>query len=169
MQAAPADNTAPVWVTLSPSDDSEVDPSSKLEIVFSEEVQAGTGDITITVNGAAQTVGVKTAAVKINTEKVTIDVANFPAGAAVSVVVPEGAFVDKAGNAFAGFAAGAWNFTTSPAPEPTDNTVPAVASLSPDDDATEVAENASYRSPSAKKLKPGAATLPSRSMVPLRQ
>ncbi len=142
MQAAPADDTAPVWVNLSPADDTEVEPSSKPEIGFSEEVQAGTGDITITVNGTAQTVGVRTAAVKINKEKVTIEVGDFPAGATVSVVVPEGAFVDKAGNAFAGFAAGEWNFTTLGAPAPTDNAPPVVAGLSPGDDATEVAQNA---------------------------
>ncbi|HEX8528844.1 MAG TPA: Ig-like domain-containing protein, partial [Cytophagales bacterium] len=138
VQPAPADETAPVWVNLSPSDDSEVDASSKLEIVFSEEVRAGTGNITITVNGTAQTVDVTTNAVKINKEKVTIDAAAFPEGAMVSVVVPVGAFEDLAGNAFAGFAAGAWNFTTSP---PADNTAPAVISLSPQNGATEVAGN----------------------------
>jgi hypothetical protein len=73
---------------------------------------AATGNITITVNGVAQTVDVTTNAIKVNKEKVTIDAARFPEGATVSVQVPAGAFKDKAGNNFTGLAASAWTFTT---------------------------------------------------------
>jgi hypothetical protein len=126
--------TAPSVADLSPDDEAnEVAENAKLEITFSEEVQVGSGDITITVNGTVQTVGVRTAAVKINKEKVTIEAgANFPAGATVSVAVPAGAFEDAAGNDFGGLTAGSWNFTVKPAPTPTDNTAPLVADLSPD-------------------------------------
>jgi methionine-rich copper-binding protein CopC len=117
---------------LSPADEATgVAENTKLEITFSEEVRAGNGNITITVNGTPQTVDVTTNAVKINKEKVTIDAANFPQGATVSILVPAGSFGDLAGNDFAGLAAGGWNFTVKPAPTPTDNTPPAVAGLSP--------------------------------------
>jgi methionine-rich copper-binding protein CopC len=70
---APTDVTAPIVSGLSPADEAtQVAENAKLEITFSEEVQAGSGDITITVNGTPQTVGVTTNAVKINKEKVTI-------------------------------------------------------------------------------------------------
>jgi methionine-rich copper-binding protein CopC len=116
------------------------DENAKMEITFSEEVRAGNGNITITVNGTVQTVDVTTNAVKINKEKVTIDAAaNFPEGAEVSVVVPAGAFEDIAANDFAGLAAGSWNFTVKPAPTPTDNTPPVVAGLTPANGATNVA------------------------------
>jgi methionine-rich copper-binding protein CopC len=140
----PTDNTAPVVSGLSPADEATgVAENTKLEITFSEEVRAGNGNITITVNGTVQTVDVTTNAVKINKEKVTIDAAaNFPEGAEVSVVVPAGAFEDQAGNDFAGLAAGGWNFTVKPAPTPTDNTPPVVASLEPPHNATNVPVNA---------------------------
>jgi methionine-rich copper-binding protein CopC len=97
----PTDNTAPVVSGLSPADESTgVAENAKLEITFSEEVKAGNGNVTITVNGTPQTVDVTTNAVKINKEKVTIDAANFPEGAAVSVQIPAGAFEDIAGNDF---------------------------------------------------------------------
>jgi methionine-rich copper-binding protein CopC len=137
---APVDNTAPVVSGLSPADEATgVAENTKLEITFSEEVRAGNGNITITVNGTPQTVDVTTNAVKINKEKVTIDAANFPQGATVSILVPAGSFGDLAGNDFAGLAAGGWNFTVKPAPTPTDNTPPAVAGLSPANGATNVA------------------------------
>jgi methionine-rich copper-binding protein CopC len=111
-----------------------------LEITFSEEVKAGTGNITITVNGTPQTVDVTTNAVKINKEKVTIDAsANFPASAEVSIVVPAGAFEDQAGNDFAGLAAGSWNFTVKP---PIDNRPPVITAREPANNANDVAVNA---------------------------
>jgi hypothetical protein len=48
--------TAPTVAGLSPDDEADqVAENAKLEITFSEEVQAGSGDITITVNGTPQT------------------------------------------------------------------------------------------------------------------
>jgi methionine-rich copper-binding protein CopC len=138
----PADNTAPVVMGISPTPGTnEIIESTKLELTFSEEVRAGTGNITINVNGTAQMVGVRSSAVTINKDKVIIDPgANFPAGAAVSVVIPGGAFVDAAGNGFAGIAAGDWTFTISP--PPADKAAPVVSALSPADGATEAAEDA---------------------------
>jgi methionine-rich copper-binding protein CopC len=139
---APTDNTAPIVSELSPKDDeTDVAENAKLELTFSEEVVAATGNITITVNGTPQTVDVTTNAVKVNKEKVTIDAANFPEGATVSVQVPAGSFKDKAGNNFAGLAAGSWNFTVKPAAGPVDNTPPVVAGLSPASGATGVPAN----------------------------
>jgi methionine-rich copper-binding protein CopC len=72
----PTDNTAPVVSGLSPADEATgAAENAKMEITFSEEVRAVTGNITITVNGTPQTVDVTTNAVKVNKEKVTIDAA----------------------------------------------------------------------------------------------
>jgi methionine-rich copper-binding protein CopC len=141
---APTDETAPTVAGLSPDDEAtQVAGNAKLEITFSEEVRAGSGDITITVNGTPQTLDVTTNAVKINKEKVTIEAgANFPAGATVSVVVPAGAFEDAAGNDFGGLAAGSWNFTVKPAPTPADNTPPVITAREPANNADDVAVNA---------------------------
>jgi hypothetical protein len=94
--AATTDNTAPTVAGLSPADEATgAAENAKMEITFSEEVRAVTGNITITVNGTPQTVDVTTNAVKINKEKVIIDPSgDFPEGAEVSVVVPAGAFED---------------------------------------------------------------------------
>jgi methionine-rich copper-binding protein CopC len=134
----------PRFAGLSPDDEAtQVAENAKLEITFSEEVRAGSGDITITVNGTPQTLDVTTNAVKINKEKVTIEAgANFPAGATVSVVVPAGAFEDAAGNDFGGLAAGSWNFTVKPAPTPADNTPPVITAREPANNADDVAVNA---------------------------
>jgi methionine-rich copper-binding protein CopC len=141
---APDDNTAPTVAGLSPADDATgIAENAKLELTFSEEVVAATGNITITVNGTPQTVDVTTNAVKVNKEKVTIDAANFPEGATVSVAIPAGAFKDKAGNNFAGLAASAWNFTVKPAPGPVDSTPPTIAALSPANNANNVAATTS--------------------------
>jgi hypothetical protein len=59
--AEPADEMAPTLVSLSPDDEAtQVAENAKLEITFSEEVKAVTGNITITVNGTPQTVDVTT-------------------------------------------------------------------------------------------------------------
>jgi methionine-rich copper-binding protein CopC len=158
---APTDVTAPAIADLSPADEAtQVAENAKLEITFSEEVQAGSGDITITVNGTVQTVGVTTNAVKINKEKVTIEAgANFPAGAAVSVVVPVGAFEDQVGNDFAGLAAGSWNFTVKPAPVPVDDAPPVVALLEPAHSATDVPVNANLVITFDENVEKGAGTI----------
>jgi hypothetical protein len=56
---------------------------------------------------------------------------NFPAGAAVHVLVPAGAFRDRANLPFAGIAeATGWNFTVKAADQPADTTPPVVTALS---------------------------------------
>jgi methionine-rich copper-binding protein CopC len=127
---------------LSPADNATgIAENAKLELTFSEEVVAATGNITITVNGTPQTVDVTTNAVKVNKEKVTIDAAAFPEGATVSVQVPAGAFKDKAGNNFAGLAASAWNFTVKPAATPGDKTPPVITARQPANNENDVPVN----------------------------
>jgi hypothetical protein len=109
--------------------------TNSLEITFDENINKGSGNITLTGTGVAQSIGVGTNAVKVAGRKVTIDLTQtLPHATAISVTVTAGAFEDGTGNDFAGIAAGGWTFTTIDAPAPTDVTAPVVSGLSPDDE-----------------------------------
>jgi methionine-rich copper-binding protein CopC len=140
---APVDNTAPTVAELTPANGVTNIPVStnSLQITFNENINKGTGNITITGTGFTKTV--VASETKVAGRKATIDLDQpFPYATAISVAVPQGAFTDETGNAFTGLAASAWTFTTVDAPAPTDNTAPVVSGLSPADNATGVAENA---------------------------
>ncbi len=129
----PTDVTAPVATAFTPADkEVRVPAEAKLTIAFNEPVKAGTGAITLTVNGIAQTVA--SAAIAVNDKTVTITPAQpFPSGASVSVQIPAGTFVDLAGIPFAGIPA--WTFTVL------DFVAPTTASVIPANGATGVAVN----------------------------
>ncbi len=114
------DVTPPALVSSNPADNATgVATSADIVLTFNDTVQAGTGDITIT-NGAGDvrtiTVGSADAdgTVTFNGSTATINLAtDLAAGTAYDVIVSSGAIQDDAGNAFAGIAADALDFTTA--------------------------------------------------------
>ncbi|QHT71577.1 Ig-like domain-containing protein [Rhodocytophaga rosea] len=130
------DTTSPAITTLAPADNSTgVAIDADLVLTFTENIQAGTGNIIINQGTTSQTIAVTDAAVSIADNVVTIDPSDFPNSASVSITIPEGAFTDEAGNEFAGIAASEWRFTTQ---APADNQPPTVTSYAPLDNATGV-------------------------------
>ncbi|MBF0382322.1 MAG: DUF4347 domain-containing protein [Magnetococcales bacterium] len=123
-----ADTVAPTIATLSPADDtSKVNVTSDLVITFSEEVNKGSGNITImkadgssyeTISvGSGQITGEGTDTITINPSSSLSD------GTTFYILIDSGAFVDFANNNFAGLSTGdGWSFTTLattiPEPEP---------------------------------------------------
>lgn len=112
------DTTAPTMQTLSPADDSTgVAVSTNLVISFDENVQKGTGNITIHLasdDSVVQTIDVTDAAITVSGAGVIIDPpSDLAASTAYYVNIPSGAIEDISGNDYAGFAdATTWNFTT---------------------------------------------------------
>jgi hypothetical protein len=137
----PTDNTPPAVAGLSPANGATnvAISTNSLEITFDENINKGTGNITVSGTGFTQTIDVTTNAVKVNGKKATIDLSQtLPFATAISVAVPQGAFEDETGKDFAGLAASAWTFTTIDAPTPP-TTRSRCFGLSPADEATAVA------------------------------
>ncbi len=117
------DVSAPVLLSSNPADNAaNVATSTDIVLSFDEAVQAGSGEITIT-DGASdvRTITIGSAdpdgSVTFNGTTATIDLAaGLAAGTAYDVIVSPGAIQDAAGNAFAGIAADALDFTTAPPP-----------------------------------------------------
>jgi len=112
--------------------------NTNLVIGFDEPVQKGAGTVTIkrsSDGSTVETISVTGTQVTISGATATIDPTDpFLESTGYYVEVATGAFLDLAGNAFGGVHGGAtWNFTTG------DFTPPALTTLSPPDDATEVA------------------------------
>jgi methionine-rich copper-binding protein CopC len=142
---AQEDITPPIVANLSPADEAiEVDPTSNLVVTFSEPIQkAATGSITIYQGTTVvQTLPITDAAITIAENVLTINPPqNLPENATLSVQISADATIDLAGNAYAGITDNTtWNFTTAAGSE--DTTPPTVITLSPADEAAEVAVNA---------------------------
>ncbi|RAP73950.1 Ig-like domain-containing protein [Paenibacillus montanisoli] len=133
------DKAAPVLSTgpnaLRPVNGLAADIGTALTMAFSEPVFAASGTITVTnINQPAdvQSVSVNSTGVTGSGSANGTIVVNLPStlkgNSTYEVVVPNGAFQDAAGNAFAGIAPSRWRFTTSSPPlgaavfEPADNT-----------------------------------------------
>ncbi|MDO1446700.1 Ig-like domain-containing protein, partial [Rhodocytophaga aerolata] len=138
--AQPEDTTPPTVTTLSPADEaSGVAIDANLALTFVEAVEKGAGTITITAGTQVQTINVTDAAVSVDGTIVTINPADLPYNSSVVVQLSAGAFVDAAGNAYAGITDNtSWNFTTV---GEDDTTPPTVSVYSPANNATEVATN----------------------------
>ena len=111
-----ATDAAPTVTTYSPSDNATgISASTNLSLTFSEAVQKGTGNILIREGATiTQTIAVTDASVTVSGSTVTIDPANFTAGAAVNVQMPSGVIKDLANNNYAGIAdATTWNFAVA--------------------------------------------------------
>lgn len=111
------DVNAPGVSTYNPSDNaSSVVINSNLVLTFNENVQKGTGNITIhkiSDNSIVQTIDVQDLAVSISNNVVTINPADFAYGTRYYVNIPSGAIQDMAGNNYAGISNNStWNFTT---------------------------------------------------------
>ena len=136
------DTTPPTIATLSPADNATaVVISNNLQVTFNENVQKGTtGNIVIkksSDNSVVETIAVTSAQVTVSGSTVTInptsDLAN---STGYYVEIDAGAIKDSANNNFAGITgSNTWNFTTASAG---DTTAPAIATLSPADNATAV-------------------------------
>jgi methionine-rich copper-binding protein CopC/photosystem II stability/assembly factor-like uncharacterized protein len=109
-----SDTTPPVAVSFSPADNASlVQANTNLEIVFSENVQKGSGTISIYQGNTSQTMDINSPDLLINGARVLINPpADFLFGSAVYVLIQEGAIKDLANNSYAGIAdPGGWNFT----------------------------------------------------------
>ncbi len=136
-----ADVTAPVVSSLSPANGAAgVSPNGNLVMSFNEPVKKGAGSIVIRQgNTVLHTIAVTGTGVSVAGSVVIIDPpAALPSGATLNVQMPAGAFLDPANNAFAGIAGTTtWAFAVA------DLAAPAVTALSPANNATDVAVNAS--------------------------
>lgn len=113
-----ADKQPPKVVALQPpSSGGQVAVTAKLEIVFDEDVYKGFGNIVVftdTLGGILASLPVTSEYISIQKNVVIISVpGNFPACASISVQIAGSAFVDNAGNPFAGLGAGSWTFKTA--------------------------------------------------------
>ena len=113
------DVTPPTVTTLVPADNATAVTSNNLQITFDEDVQKGTGNISVyktSDNSLVGTVDVTNSAVTISGATVSIPLSSFfvlPSNTEVYVQIPNTAFTDLASNAYAGIAdTTSWSFTT---------------------------------------------------------
>ena len=115
LQASTLDRQAPTLTTHTPADDgTQVDAAADLVLTFSEAVFAGNGSIRIVDANGSLLREIRAADAVITGASVAVDPgAHLPAGSSLHVNIDAGAFVDAAGNAYAGlFGSTAWNFDT---------------------------------------------------------
>jgi methionine-rich copper-binding protein CopC len=117
-------SAAPPTVTgLSPADNAiDVLPSTNLVMTFSENVQAGTGNITIkksSDNSTVQTISITNPAVNFSGNQVTINPpSDLLASTSYYINIASTTITDASGNAYAGILdSSSWNFTTAGYPE----------------------------------------------------
>ena len=111
------DATAAQLQSFSPADDATaVNPAANIVLTFDEAVVAGSGYVQIWTDGSLwRSIDVTSSEVAISGTQVVINPAiDLPASTSVDVMIDAGAFVDVAGNAFAGINdASRYNFTTA--------------------------------------------------------
>jgi predicted extracellular nuclease/methionine-rich copper-binding protein CopC len=115
---AVADTVAPTLSSSSPADNAtSVAANANIVLTFSEVVKAGTGSITLTgTDGDVRSIDVNDPQVTISGSTVTINpTADLHAGVAYDVTLASGVITDLAGNAFAGIAQDALDFTVAAA------------------------------------------------------
>ncbi len=139
---AGADTTDPTVSTLSPADNATgVAINANLVIEFDEPVNVGTGNITIkktSDNSTVQTIDVTSGLVTgTGTTTITINPSDLANSTEYYVLIDATCFDDAAGNSYAGISSTtAWSFTTV-----AETTNPTVSTLSPLDNAVDVAVN----------------------------
>ena len=117
------DTTPPTASETNPvAGTSGVSPTDDLTIRFSEQVQLGTGNITIhraSDGSVVQTIIVDGGAVTIVGTEVTIDIDDLAFDTSYYVNVATGAFADLSGNPYPGITGSTtWAFTTGSPPQP---------------------------------------------------
>ncbi len=115
------DVTPPTVSTLTPADNAtNVNISTNLQVVFSEPIAKGTGNILIkklSDNSTVQTIDVMNAAVSVAGSTATIAINALTNSTDYYIEIASGAFTDIALNNFAGISGNStWNFTTAPVP-----------------------------------------------------
>jgi methionine-rich copper-binding protein CopC len=116
----PSDTVAPTLVSSNPADNAtNVALTPQIQLQFSETVKAGTGNIVIhkmSDGSAVATIAVTdTSQVSVNTYTFITPKSGFEAATGYYVTIDAGAFVDLAGNPFAGISSPtALNFLTAP-------------------------------------------------------
>ncbi len=154
------DTQAPSLESLSPADDGvDVATNANLALTFDEDVQAGTGNITIHLaadDSVVDTIDVTGGLVTVAGRTVKIDPSlNLAASTAFYVNVAAGAIRDTAGNDFAGILdTTTWSFTTGTGD---DVTAPTVDTLNPADDAGSVAPDSNLELAFDEAVQKGAA------------
>lgn len=113
-----ADTTAPVVISSSPIDGATMVPvASNLALNFSEQVNLGSGTITISDNaGDTRTIAIgDSSQVTLSGQTLTINpAADLKPGSTYQVSLSAGAVVDKSGNPFSDSDANPVEFTTTP-------------------------------------------------------
>ncbi|MBM9518911.1 Ig-like domain-containing protein, partial [Desulforhopalus vacuolatus] len=134
------DNAAPILTSLTPTDNAtDVGVNSNITLTFSEEVQAGAGNILIYNDDGtlARSVVVTDGQVSFSNGTVTINpTVDLSSSSSYYVNLAAGVITDMTGNDFAGISGSdTYNFTTI------DNAAPILTSLTPNDNATDVGVN----------------------------
>ncbi len=98
------DITPPVLTSSSPAyNAANISSTASVIAGFNEDVKKGSGNIFIKESGVIkQTISVSSAAIIVSGKSITIDPADFTAGALVNIELPVGVLKDMAGNNFAG-------------------------------------------------------------------
>ncbi len=114
--------------------------NANLEITFNEDVQTGSGNITIkksSDDSNVEVIDVASMGVAVSNDKITIDpTGDLPLEEELYVLVDNGAIEDLAANPFSGISSKtSWNFRTE------DTTSPTISGLTPADDAAGVTED----------------------------
>ncbi|ALI98055.1 Ig-like domain-containing protein [Rufibacter tibetensis] len=114
-----ADITAPTLVSSTPADGAtNVETVTNLVLSFSEAVELGTGNVSLTWNGGTMSKTISGSDIQIEGSIVTVKTGELLAKTTYSVVVDHAAIKDAAGNFFAGVTGTALSFTTAAAPTP---------------------------------------------------
>ncbi|MFN2438714.1 MAG: Ig-like domain-containing protein, partial [Chitinophagaceae bacterium] len=137
----PADVAVPTLVSTDPANNAvNVPIALTLKMNFSENVQAGTGNLLVkntSDNSIAATVNINTATFSNN--QVSFTISGLSYSTSYYVEVPNTTIKDLAGNAFPGFSgATTWSFTTA---APPDVTAPTLVSTDPVNNAIGVSIN----------------------------
>ncbi len=131
-----ADIVVPRVVSTSPaSNETNVSPTVTLLVTFNKEILKNAGNIIVTpAGGNQQNIAISSAAVGVvGTDAVSIRLPqSLPSGATVTVSIPAGGFIDRAGNLSVGYQ---WSFVVA------DVLPPTIASRTPLDNATGVPRN----------------------------
>ncbi|MEP2611117.1 MAG: Ig-like domain-containing protein, partial [Cyclobacteriaceae bacterium] len=125
---ATADETAPLMSAISPVDNStEISNEANLVITFDEDVQKGTGVVSVkrmSDDFLLQSFNISESFATISTNTLTVDLPSpLPYDTEVYVEFGTGVILDLAGNNFGGVAKPDWSFTIEEAPDTTPPTI----------------------------------------------
>lgn len=112
------DVTPPTIATFSPAIGSTgLTPATNISVVFSENIVAGTGNITLhnVSNSTQQSFAVGSSAVSINGNTLSLTT-TLTANKSYYITLDAGIVTDQAGNAFAGLSNSSWSFSTGAQP-----------------------------------------------------